>query len=85
MTTKTELITELKSNYPTLRVGSEEDGYVELSTEEYNATIEKWADNKLIELTETAAKENKEAAKAALLARLGITQEEANLLIGGSN
>jgi hypothetical protein len=26
-----------------------------------------------------------EAAKAALLARLGITQEEANLLIGGSN
>ena len=25
------------------------------------------------------------AAKAALLARLGITQEEANLLIGGSN
>ncbi len=85
MTTKTELITELKNNYPTLRIGSEEDGYVELSTEEYNATIEKWADNKLIELNEIAAQESKLAAKAALLARLNITQEEANLLIGGSN
>jgi hypothetical protein len=31
------------------------------------------------------AKIEQEAAKAALLARLGITQEEANLLIGGSN
>ena len=30
-------------------------------------------------------KVEQEAAKAALLARLGITQEEANLLIGGSN
>lgn len=85
MTTKTELIAELKNNYPTLRSGSEEDGYVELSTEEYNATIEEWADNKLIELNEIAAKENKEVAKAALLARLGITEEETNLLIGGSN
>ncbi len=85
MTTKTELMEEFKNNYPTLRAGSEEDGYVELSTEEYNATIEQWADNKLIELNEIAAKENKETAKAALLARLGITQEEANLLIGGSN
>jgi hypothetical protein len=83
MTTKTELITELKSNYPTLRVGSEEDGYVELSTEEYNATIEKWADNKLVELTETAAKAEQTTAKAALLAKLGITAEEAALLLGG--
>jgi hypothetical protein len=85
MTTKTELMTEFRNNHPTLRSGSEEDGYVELSTEEYNATIEEWADNKLIELSEIAAKENKEAAKAALLVRLGITEEEANLLIGGSN
>jgi hypothetical protein len=84
MTTKTELITELKSNYPTLRVGSEEDGYVELSTEEYNATIEKWADNKLVELTETAAKAEQTTAKAALLAKLGITAEEAALLLGGN-
>jgi hypothetical protein len=85
MTTKTELIAELKNNYPTLRSGSEEDGYVELSAEKYKATIEEWADNKLIELNEIAAKLEQEAAKAALLARLGITQEEANLLIGGSN
>ena len=31
------------------------------------------------------AKAEQKTAKAALLARLGITQEEANLLIGGSN
>lgn len=85
MTTKTELIAELKAEYPTLKVGTEEDGYVELSAEKYEATIEEWADNKLIELNEIAAQESKAAAKAALLARLGITQEEANLLIGGSN
>ena len=85
MTTKANLIETLKKDYPTLRSGSEENGYVELSTEEYNATIEEWADNKLIELNEIAAKENKATAKAALLARLGITEEEANLLIGGSN
>ena len=84
MTTKTELITELKSNYPTLRVGSEEDGYVELSTEEYNATIEQWADSKVIELNEITVKENKAAAKAALLNKLGITADEAALLLGGN-
>ena len=42
-----------------------------------------------IDQAELAAKEQaiteQAATKAALLARLGITQEEANLLIGGSN
>jgi len=84
MTTKTELITELKSNYPTLRSGSEEGGYVELSIEEYNATIEKWADSKVIELNEITVKENKAAAKQALLDKLGITAEEAQLLLGSN-
>ena len=84
MTTKTELIAELKNNYPTLRSGSEEDGYVELSAEKYEATIEEWADNKLIELNEIAVQESKVAAKAALLAKLGITEDEAALLLGGN-
>lgn len=84
MTTKTELIAELKNNYPTLRSGSEEDGYVELSAEKYEATIEEWADNKLIELNEIAVQESKAAAKAALLAKLGITEDEAALLLGGN-
>ena len=83
--TKVELVAQFKKDYPTLHIGNDEDGYRDMTEAEYDAMIEQWADNKLIELSEIAAKENKEAVKAALLARLGITQEEANLLIGGSN
>jgi hypothetical protein len=80
--TKQDKIAALKTQYPTLRVGSEETGYTELSAEDYEAKIAEWADNAL-------AKEAQEiealATKTALLDKLGITQEEAQLLLGGTN
>jgi hypothetical protein len=81
MTTKADKIATLKAEYPTLRVGSEEAGYTELSAEDYEARIAEWADTELAaEAAELAANE----AKQALLAKLGITAEEAQLLLGGN-
>lgn len=81
MTTKLDKIAALKAEYPTLKTGSEEAGYTELSAEDYEAKIAEWADNelaaeaKLVELAKAAAD------KAALLAKLGITADEAKMLL----
>ena len=81
MTTKADKIAAFKTQYPTLRVGSEETGYTELSSEDYETKIAEWADTELAaEAAELAANE----AKQALLDKLGITAEEAQLLLGGN-
>ena len=81
MTTKVEKISELKILYPTIQIGSDEVGYTALNADEYETKIAEWADN-------TLAKEAQEAealaAKQALLDKLGITAEEAQLLLGGN-
>ena len=76
--TKQDKIAALKAQYPTLRVGSEEVGYTELSAEDYEAKIAEWADNELAAEAELA---KAEADKEALLAKLGITADEAKLLL----
>jgi hypothetical protein len=80
MITKNQIIEELKAEYPTLKTGNEED-YVELSSEEYEATIEEWAEVRLAKEIKMAEAEAKEIAKLALYERLGITAEEAKLLL----
>jgi len=81
MTNKIELIAQFKKDYPTLRSGDDERGYEDLSPVEYEATINAWADNQLA--NEAKAAEVQQAAndKAALLAKLGITADEAKLLL----
>jgi hypothetical protein len=79
--TKTELIAKLKTEYPVLRSGNEEEGYVDLSVQDYNLTIENWADNLLEKEAEKAKLLESKLAKAQLLEKLGITQEEAELLL----
>ena len=81
MTTKQEMINQLKLEFPTLRVGNDDDGYFNLSVEEYEATIAQWADAKLERLAREAEAEAKATQKAALLERLGITEDEARLLL----
>ena len=78
MITKTETIEALKKEYPTLRTGDDERGYEDLNPAEYEATIEKWADN---QLADEAAAKQAATDKAALLAKLGITADEAKLLL----
>jgi len=81
MTTKKEMIEIIKAENPTLRIGDDETGYTDLSAAEYEATIAEWAVNRLAKLSKKAEAEAKETAKAALLERLGITQDEAKLLL----
>jgi hypothetical protein len=76
--TKQDKIAALKTQYPTLQVGSEEIGYTELSAEDYEAKIAEWADN---ELAAEAKLAKAEADKEALLAKLGISADEAKLLL----
>ena len=81
MKTKEELIAELKAEYPTLRTGSDEEGYVDLSAAEYEAIIAERADNLMADEAKAAELAQAEADKAALLAKLGITANEAKLLL----
>ena len=81
MKTKTEIIAELKIEHPTLRDGSEESGYRQLTPEQYEDTIERWAGWILHQEELEAATIKAEADKKALLDRLGITADEAKLLL----
>lgn len=76
--TKAQIVTKLKAEYPTLKVGDDERGYTELSKAEYESTILQWADN---ELASEAAVAKAESDKSAILAKLGITADEATLLL----
>ena len=81
MTTKAEIITQLKITYPTLRTGDDENGYAELNPTDYNAKISEWADNQLADEAEAAQEAATATAKTALLKRLGLTADEAALLL----
>jgi len=81
MTTKENKIAELKAEHPTIRIGSDEIGYTQLNDAEYEAMVAEWADNALIKETQKA---KALATKQALLDKLGITEEEAALLLGGN-
>jgi hypothetical protein len=71
-------IAELKKLYPTLTKGVNNEIFT-LNADEYEATILAWAQN---EIDLEAAKIKAETDKAALLAKLGITADEAKVLLG---
>ncbi len=75
------MIELLKAEFPTLRVGDDDAGYTELSADEYEAKIAEWADVRLAKEAKAAEVEAQAATKAALLDRLGITEDESKLLL----
>ena len=81
MATKTEIIAALKAEYPTLKTGNDDEGYTDLKSADYETQINAWADNLLAEEAKAAEEAKTETAKAALLKRLGITADEAALLL----
>lgn len=81
MTTKAQMIQIIKAENPTLQIGSDETGYTQLSPEQYEAQIAEWADARLTKLAQKAEAEARAQAKAELLERLGITEDEAKLLL----
>jgi hypothetical protein len=79
MTTLNEMIDVIRAENPNgLRIGDDDSGYTDLSATETEAQIAEWAANRLAKETRLA---EAEADKAALLAKLGITADEAKLLL----
>jgi len=78
--TKQEIIAQLKVDNPTL-IKQVNDEVIELDLTEYEATIEAWADAVLAKEAKKVETEAKAQAKAELLERLGITEDEAKLLL----
>ena len=81
MTTKTEMIAIINAEYPTLQVGNDEQGYTQLSAADYEAQILDYAEARLAKEAKAAAVEQAVIDKAALLVKLGITADEAKLLL----
>lgn len=80
MTKLSDKIAAFKAQYPTLSKGINNEVF-ELTAQEYEATIAEWAQN---ELDAEAAKVEKQSLieqKAALFGKLGITADEAALLL----
>ena len=74
MTLETK-IAELKTQYPTIRFGSDEEGYVALDSVEYEATITKWAQSALDEQTAQSVEASAQA-KAIQDRATGITKAQ---------
>jgi len=81
MTTKSEMIAIIKAENPTLQVGDDEQGYTQLSSADYEAQIQMWADGRLAKEAKATQAEADAIAKAALLTKLNITSNEAKLLL----
>jgi hypothetical protein len=80
MKTREQLIAECKSANPVMKQ-IVNDIEVELTSEEYEKACEAWADMRLKQLEKEAEIDANLAAKSILLERLGITADEAALLL----
>ncbi len=80
MTTKSELIAQLKAENPKM-IAIVNDEQIELTAEQYEKACSDWADMRLAQIAVEADKAKAETDKAALLAKLGITADEAKLLL----
>jgi hypothetical protein len=81
MTTKEQKITALKAEFPTIRIGSDETGYTELVGKDYEDLIADWADNAIAKEQAEIDQAAKVTARLAILEKLGITADEAALLL----
>jgi hypothetical protein len=79
--TAAQIKARLKAEYPVLLKGSDEVGYEEMGKSEYDATIQEWVNFQLGLIAHEKAKIAAAEKKAELLDRLGITAEEAQLLL----
>ena len=82
MTTKKQMIELLKAEFPTLQVGDDNAGYTQLSADEYDAIIADWANVRLAKEQLKTEAEAKEAAKATILDRIGLSADELKTILG---
>ena len=80
MTTKADLIAQIKAENPTM-VATINDAEIELTPTEYEKACNDWADMRFgqIQLEQAALKAK--ADKEALLAKFGLSADEAKLLL----
>ena len=71
-----EIKTELKNANPTLQRGSDEDGYEQITGDEYEAIIQSWAEAAYAKELKSEEEAVKKAAAEAKLAALGLTAED---------
>jgi hypothetical protein len=82
MTTLNQMIKIIKAENPDgLRTGSEEEGYTDLTPIQYEEQILEWANNRLAKEAKAELIAQTALAKEALLTKLGITADEAALLV----
>ena len=80
MTTKEQLVAQLKSENPKM-VANINGEDIELTPEEYEKAASDWADMRLVQIAAEEAESKAKADKTALLDKLGITADEAKLLL----
>jgi hypothetical protein len=83
MKTKLQIIADLKREYPILKTGNDDQGYTELNSLDYEATIDAWAENELASAAIALEKAQAEAAKLAAQAKLealGLTTDDLKAL-----
>ena len=80
MTTKQELIDQLKAENPKM-IANINGKDIELSADEYEKAASDWADMRLVQIAAEAIEAQVKAEKESLLAKLGITADEAKLLL----
>lgn len=81
MKTRAQIIQELKLQFPTLKLGDDDAGYTDLSSEEYEATIEQWADAKLAKETAKLEAEQLRQTKISAYQKLGLSEAEIEALV----
>jgi hypothetical protein len=79
--TKNELIAQCKSENPKM-FSTINDEQIELTGADYEAACEAWAEMRFQQLNTQAELADQAIAKSALLERLGISEDEAKLLLG---
>jgi hypothetical protein len=82
MKTLNEMIAIIQAENPDgLRVGNDEQGYTDLTPIQYEEQILEWANNRLAKEAKAELIAETAIAKEALLTKLGITADEAALLL----
>ena len=84
MTTKQEMIELLKTEFPTLKVGSDETGYTDITGDDYNEQIANWAQARLdkeVKLFKAEAEKQAKLDAIDKLTALGIDPKALGLTV----
>ena len=83
MTTKKQMIEIIKLENPDgLQVGDEINGYIKLNQKEAEIVFEQWAEARIEKELRKAEAESRAEQRQAILDRLGLTADEAKLILG---